>query len=367
MGRINVGELQIGVPIPYTAYDENYCLLLREGVTLTNQRQLDALVARGLYRVDNLASPYDGLPPDANPLTRFEQMCRELNSLLAVALPEGEDFSARLLSLAARLDDLCAGHADACLAAVLHDRESRYAVRHMVHVAIVARLLAGLRALSASDRLSLLAAALTMNMSILALQNELNAQGNRSLSPADRLLIRSHPEKSVSLLQARGVTEPTWIAIVAQHHEAYDGRGYPLGLAGATILPAARILALADAYTARLRHRADRHARLPNISLREIFVGGGAFEPALVALLVKTVGIFPPGLIVELENGEIGVVTCRGTLAHAPEVHVVVSAHGNLLRQPERRSTNAAPTRIRHALAADSLRFRFDPLQFWTG
>ena len=365
MGRITAGELQVGVPLPYTAYDEHYNLLLREGVVLTNQRQLDALLSRGLFRVEKMASVYDGMPQEGRPLERFDQICRELNSLLSAADFGGENFSARLLSIAARLGHLCEQHPEACLAATLHDIKSRYAVRHMVHVAIVARLLGRLLKFGDSDRLSLIAAALTMNLAILDLQNELHAQ-NRPLSAHERLLIRDHPEQGVARLRTLGVIDPAWLDLVVQHHEAFDGSGYPQGLSGDAILVGARILGLVDSYTARLRERADRHASLPNESLREIFVSRGSdFDPALTQMLVKAVGIFPPGLVVELESGEIGVVTRLGDLAHAPDVQVLVSARSSLLPQPVLRRTDAAPNRIRNALAPGSGRFRFDPLQFW--
>lgn len=368
MGRIVAGELQIGVPIPYSVYDEHYNLLLREGVTLTNQRQLDALVDRGLYRVELRGSIYETLLPDGNPIDRFDLICRELNSLLVGADRGGEDFPARILSISARLGDLCERHAEACLAAILYDRESRYAVRHMVHVAIVSRLIAGLIKLDVSDRLSLVAAALTMNLSIFELQNEIHAQGDRPFSEADRETILRHPETTVDRLQALGVRDQVWLEVVAQHHEAFDGGGYPKGLVGDSIVVGARVLNLADNYTARLRQRADRDARLPNESLREIFVGAGkGFDPTLTQVLVKAVGLFPPGLVVELESGEIGVVTRLGRLVHAPEVYVVVSARSNLLAQPSLRHTDVAPNRIHHAIAPGAMRFRFDPLQFWSG
>lgn len=366
IGRIEVGALQIGVPIPYSVFDENYNLLLHQGVTLTNQRQLDALFARGLYRVEDVTSVYEALPQQGRPLVRFDQLCRELNSLLSSEDLGGAEFPERILSLAARLGNLCEQHAEACLAGILHDQESRYAVRHMVHVAIVSRRLAGVLKLGESDCLSLIAAALTMNLAILGLQNELHGGGDRSLSAADRLVLRSHPEQSVARLSAMGVNDPLWLDAVAQHHEAFDGSGYPGALAGTAIGVAARIIGLVDSYTARLRPRDDRGARLPNESLREIFVSrGSSFDPALTAALVRAVGIYPPGLVVELESGEIGVVTRLGGLAHAPEVHVVVSARSTLLKQPMPRSTAISPNRIRHALVPGRMRFRFDPLQFW--
>jgi hypothetical protein len=205
-----------------------------------------------------------------------------------------------------------------------------------------------------------------MNLSIITLQLRLHDVFGKTPSEADRARIAHHPDETVSRLVALGVAEQTWLDFVVQHHEAHDGHGYPQGLRGDAILYGARILGLVDGYIARLRDRADRPGRQPNESLREIFVSrGGSVQPELAELLVRTLGIYPPGLIVELENGEVGVVTQRGRTAQAPEVHAVFSSQGARLPRPERRFTDAAPRRIRAVLPARGGRYQFDPLQHW--
>jgi HD-GYP domain-containing protein (c-di-GMP phosphodiesterase class II) len=365
IGEIVPSELAIGVPLPYTVYDENHKLLAQKGAVLETQRQLDALLERGLYRVDELPGGAAGESPPENPLVRLDRLCRELNTLITGPAGGETDFEAAVLSIATRLGSLCDEHPDAVLAGMLHDRQMRYAVRHMVHCAVVVQLLADALGLAANERLASVCAALTMNLSILDLQNELNGALPRSVTENERRLIRAHPQRTVATLSALGVGDLLWLDLVAQHHEAYDGSGYPQGLSGAGIELGARIIAVADRYIARLRHRADRQGLLPNESLRDIFVSGGAeVDPQLAQFLVKTVGIFPPGLVVELENGEIGVVVRRTAAAHAPDVQVVVSRE-RLLTQAEARLTDQAPFRIKCGRSPDGLRFRFDPLRFW--
>ena len=363
MGRLAAGDLEVGVPIPYSVYDEHRNLLLTAGVTLTNERQLEALVERGLYRVERILDSVDPGAAPEDPLARFDQLCRELNSLLMAS--DGAEFAPRLTSIAARLGSLCQVHPEACLASILHDRATRYPIRHMVHVAVVAHLLAIALEIPESDRISLVAAALTMNISILDLQAELNAQGDRPLLPPDRLRIRRHPETTAALLETWGVADPAWIGTVRQHHEAFDGSGYPAGISGDAVSLGARVLALADAYTARLRHRTDREPKLANESLREVFLSHESLEPRLVVLLVRTVGIFPPGLVVGLENGEVAVVTRLTGVAHAPEVYAVTSPSQVLLSPPVRRLTDVAPYRIHNVIPLEDVRHRFDPLRFW--
>lgn len=363
-GEISLSELQVGVPLAYAVYDENFTLLIQKGSVLSSQRQIDALLARGLYRVDE--TPGQAEPPaPTNPLVRLDRLCREMNTLVAHPRSAEEGFQARVLAIAVRLGILCDEHPDAVLAGMLHDRQTRYAVRHMVHCAAVSHLFAEVVGIDPGVRVSLVAAALTMNLSFVDLQNELHGGSPRSVTEAERRQIRLHPERTVALLESLGVDDRMWLEFVAQHHESFDGSGYPRHLAGARIALGARMLGLADRYIARLRHRADRQGKLPNESLRDIFVSrGGEFDPQLVQFLVKTVGIYPPGLVVELENEEVGVVVRRTSAAHAPDVQVMVS-HERLLPQPESRLTDQPPWRIKAALSLDSLRYLFDPLRFW--
>jgi putative two-component system response regulator len=90
----------------------------------------------------------------------------------------------------------------------------------------------------------------------------------------------------VALLRALGVSE-TVIAIVAAHHERWDGTGYPAGLAGDRIPLEARILSIADgcdAMTARRPHRKPWTTDEAVADLR--LEGGRQFDPELVDLII---------------------------------------------------------------------------------
>lgn len=76
--------------------------------------------------------------------------------------------------------------------------------------------------------------------------------------------------------------------VVAAHHERWDGRGYPRGLAGPRIPLSARIFAVADAFDAMTNDRPYRKALTFQISVSEIVQGAGTqFDPALVDAFVE--------------------------------------------------------------------------------
>jgi hypothetical protein len=154
---------------------------------------------------------------------------------------------------------------------------------------------------------------------------------------------------------------------VAMHHERLDGSGYPKGLAGAQIPIGARIVALADAFTAMMRPRADRPAYLAKDALRELFVGGAAkFDPRLVQLLVKQLGVYPPGTVVKLANGEIGVCVRRTNDARKPVLRAVIDPSGQLYATPKRRDVDETASKIVEVLPSDRHRnIRSLIVQLW--
>lgn len=137
--------------------------------------------------------------------------------------------------------------------------------------------------------------------------------------------------RSAQLLAESGVTDSTLLDIVSQHHERCDGSGYPRGLRQRTIGEGARLVALADLYAAMVLPRQYRDGLHAQRALREIFLQRGAsVDAATAADFINELGVFPPGIFVRLQNGDIGVVVSRGARrAHEPLVRCFRSANGH--------------------------------------
>ena len=102
--------------------------------------------------------------------------------------------------------------------------------------------------------------------------------------------IKSHPAIGADILGPISSFDEI-IPIVRQHHERWDGKGYPDGLAGNEICPEARILAVADVYDAMV---SDRPYRKGMEKARAIAIiqseSGKQFDPMMVRLFLKWVG-----------------------------------------------------------------------------
>lgn len=110
---------------------------------------------------------------------------------------------------------------------------------------------------------------------------------NGSLTEEEWAMVRRHPDVGFGLLQRfPGLRHAS--VIVLQHHERWDGKGYPAGLSGDSIVLGARIFALADTMDAILSDRPYRPARSFEVVLEEITANSGKqFDPDLVEVFKK--------------------------------------------------------------------------------
>lgn len=109
-----------------------------------------------------------------------------------------------------------------------------------------------------------------------------------------------HKQEEINLLAAH---------VALQHHEKYNGSGYPRGLKGAEIHEFARITAVADVYDAMTSDRIYRPAFTPMEAVQVLLESMGShLDPDLVKIFIKNIALYPVGSIVTLNTGEVGVV-----------------------------------------------------------
>jgi HD-GYP domain-containing protein (c-di-GMP phosphodiesterase class II) len=158
--------------------------------------------------------------------------------------------------------------------------------------------------------------------------------------------IRSHTQRSVQLLRDAGVSDEDWLTTVMDHHERRNGKGYPKALIEVGQLPA--VLRAADVYMAKISPRAQRAALAPKAAARQLFEeeAGGP----VAAALIKPLGVYPPGDLVKLRNGEVAVVIRRGATAAAPLVAAIANKLGKPVVTTTQRDTAQTEFAIDSAL-----------------
>ena len=351
--RLGVGELEVGQTLDWPVYDDKGILLYNRGATITSAKQLHILLRRGLYRKApeqttipqrrNKASLQTGF----NPFAFFHEYAERLEhcfDLIGNQYAHGVELCIRLTQ---DIQQLCQRSPDTILGAIHLYHDVEYVISHPLHTALLCEIFARHLKWNARRRLILVCAALTANISILQLQKRLDRQTDK-LSDEQQAQMRNHPLHSANMLAAAGVDHETWLKSVTQHHERMDGSGYQ-GLKGKQIIDEARIIAVADIYTAMVVGKNYRSAHPAKAILRRLFLNKGReHDEQLCLLLIKLLGVFPPGTFVQLENGETAVVVKRaGDREQWPHAAAVLDMYGVAYSQPTLRNCNHSPFRIR--------------------
>jgi HD-GYP domain-containing protein (c-di-GMP phosphodiesterase class II) len=348
---------------------------LRRGFVVTNSNQVDILLQRGLYFGED--DEKEDAPVDAegrkifpktlerSSVVRMISQVRDELAVLSFTIDKEPDARTKFLVLAKQTMIATYLDSDVALGCILLHQNGGYAVRHCVDVAIVSILVA--KALKKSDEeiIFLIAACLSMNISMLSLQEHLQGK-NEGLNPEEQDKILLHPAHSVQMLKAAGINDEAWLSWVLHHHENEDGTGYPGKKGSADIPKNAKIISIADRYCARICSRSYRKSLLPSAALRDILIGGkSTVDLMLVALFVRELGTYPIGTFVKLDNGEIGVVTSKGASATTPYVHALTSPWGAPLPAPIKRDTQKTLHGIREVLHRDQVPVRFSMRHLW--
>src|SRR3954470_13800535 len=320
--------LQLARDIPATVPGQ--MPLLRAGATIT-ERYVQALGGAGIHAVwvhDELSEgiePVDLVPPHVR-----EEAARAVSGALSAAR---QDFQAHatlspevvreMSEIVEKLVAAIAAHGETAL--VLSDLAAAdaYTHQHSIDVCALGILLA--RTLFAREgwqdykgrhrldgverRLHQLGLGLLLHdIGKLAVPAEIiNKPG--ALDDHELALMRTHPDAGAEMLDTNAYS-PLIRAIVREHHERWDGQGYPQGLSGRAIHQLARIAAVADVYDAVTSERPYRPARPPHVGVQIIVEGAGtAFDAEVVDVFRRLVLPFPVGSEISLADGATGVVS----------------------------------------------------------
>lgn len=228
----------------------------------------------------NLAMVFPDKAPDRLRLAYQAGALRHLEERLANARQHGIDdeptkAAATILTLVAAM--------------TAHDRRTR---GHSERVRALIDLLAEELHLPAPDRERLRWAALLHDVGKLDTPpGILNKPG--PLTPDEWRVLHRHPEDGARITAPLRAWLGPWAATIEEHHERWDGSGYPKGLAGTQISLGARIVAVADAYEVMTSPRPYRRAKSSRAAREEVVccTAGTQFDPIVVrAFLTASLG-----------------------------------------------------------------------------
>lgn len=146
-----------------------------------------------------------------------------------------------------------------------------------------------------------------------------------SLTEKEFNMIKAHTVHGRNLLMASPGIPNSTIDVAYSHHEKIDGTGYPRGLKSSGISELAKIIAIVDAYDAMTADRCYSPSIPSTEALKIIFKDRGThFDERLALEFIKSVGLYPPGTLVELVNGVIAIVfETNNKYRHLPKIIAV--------------------------------------------
>jgi len=291
------------------------------------------------------AATVDAAPrlPVFNREGSLPERCKTLIKALVAALRDVDSdphWLARIQAVHDGLREYTQYHRNAALYLLLqhaaHDNE-QYSAHHALLCSVVCDSVAQALGWLDAARTRIGCAALTMNVSMTALHDQL-ALRDDPLRPIHKQQLASHPERSAERLAQAGVSDDIWLGIVRQHHD-------PALLAEpmASLDPTqrmTRLLMTVDRFAARISRRGSRSPMSPLIAARDLCVGEDGRPDEFGAAILRVLGMYPPGSYVRLASGELGVVLTPGRRMNQPTVAVIQGHSGLPLTDPVLRDTS---------------------------
>lgn len=345
--------LEVGRPLIWPLYSASGSVIAPQGHVIQTQAECQRLRDQGYYhppeRLEEVfiseAAALDSLDP-INPFTEYGFLLVALERTLD-ALARGQaDARERLMDLVQRVRLAGMSNPDACLA-LIHVYAERPGVHEQtLFYALLCWFIGGELDYDENRLQTLIAAALSANIALMPFQDRLNASRS-ALSEQQRSIIHRHPQRGADVLKGAGITDAGIIDTVLQHHEQWDGSGYPQGLAHDAITEEARILALAERYIALITRRAYRDRYRTDEALRQLLEQSRE-DPsrAHYKALYNALTVHPPGALVQLRSGEVAVVAKRSTANRPLELLCVTNPQGHFYLDPAHRRDEGTHTLI---------------------
>ena len=138
-------------------------------------------------------------------------------------------------------------------------------------------------------------------------QHILNKEG--PLTEDEYKIVKEHTVLGYVFLRNHGGIDERVCTAAYNHHERMNGRGYPRKVAAELLSTYDRIIAIVDSYDAMISDRCYRKGMSPSRALSQLYKGqGDLYDERLIKLFIQMVGVYPVGSLVELNNGQVGVV-----------------------------------------------------------
>ena len=347
MKKIPVVELEAGLKFDKPVFVDGENLLVPEGVAI-RQKDIDRLIRWGVEEVETdggIIIEGAGAPSKDGTMTSGHVSKDLLKKFDSAIEAMDSFFSDCRKGLQANKDDIDIVMKDfypmilsnieesLILTTLKKDSKDRLS-QAAVYNLILATVLSNTIKIPSHRVLNIAGAALIHDIGMTKIPRDIvNKKGK--LTPKELETIKTHTVYAYRMA-IKDLSFPEEVGRIAMsHHERWDGKGYPRGLAGNKIPVGARILSVTDAFVAMGKDRPDRDSLLGYTAIRQILNDNSRrFDPAILKVFIKSIGIYPRGSIVILNSGAIGRINkIRSAAPLRPGLQILVDEKG---RKPKK-------------------------------
>ena len=316
MRLVNIGDVEVGCVIAKPVYDSKLSLLINKGAKLSELllKKLVQADIRHLYIEDEISKgiELDPMISDEIKLQAFVIMKKFYESQM---VKQDQNVEAIRESSIRELKDIV----DDIITEIYSKNEQKYYstelmgaemyhYNHAVEVMILSLLIGRKMGLDREKLLKLGMGAILADIGKSRVpQDILNKKGK--LEPEEFDEMKRHVDYSYAILKDLVGLSSLSRQIVLLHHEKLDGSGYPNGFTGEQIPLLVRIATVCDIFSAIVADRTYNN-RISVDTAIEILRGAAPtkIDQDVFMTLLQVIDIYPPGTLVELGNGQVGIV-----------------------------------------------------------
>ncbi|WP_304225007.1 HD-GYP domain-containing protein [Gracilinema caldarium] len=261
----------------------------------------------------------------------YTDLIAKLGSLFQ-NIAEGLSVESRSIDgIAGRLLQAVREHRDQIVGYILGGEvTSNLLAKSSVNTAILSTLIAMELRIPNHKILQITTGALLHDIGMLKLPKDI-VEKKGGLSETELSRIQAHPLYAYKMI-CKELLYPEDVGVIAlQHHERWDGEGYPRRLAGEAIALGARIVSVADAFEAMVCEKPYRNSMIGYQAMKNLLSDNARrFDPEVLKAFIKTMGIYPIGSIVLLNTGAIArVIEGHSDAPLRPKIRILVDEFGN--------------------------------------
>ncbi|MDQ0063512.1 HD-GYP domain-containing protein [Paenibacillus harenae] len=216
----------------------------------------------------------------------------------------------------------------------IHSKDA-YLFQHSFNVAVLAGIMGIAKGFNRNQLEELGIGALLFDIGMTKVPDSVLGRKGR-LTPEEYAFVRNHTTEGFDILRKYHDISIVSAHCALQHHERFNGSGYPRGLKGSEIHMYGQIVGLADTFDALTSPRPHRKRYTSSEAIEFLFAAGGTFfDIDLIKLFCKHISIYPVATTLQLSTGQIGVVSENNELAvHRPRIRIIKEADGTEPKSP---------------------------------